>query len=210
MVIKIVVVDDHQMFREAIVEHLNEQGDIQVVAQTGNGADVIGLLMQHRPDVLLLDLNLNGLDGDEALRIMRQLELDTPVIVLSMHTDISYVGRVLALGIKGYLIKDETLDQLVEAIRIVKNGGEFFSPRVTTATPPKPGQQKHENDSLTTREIEVLSLIASGLTSSEIATKLGRSLKTVESHRSNILKKLGLTNVAGLTRYAIRKGYISP
>ncbi len=207
--IKIVVVDDHRMFREAIIEHLNEQADMRVVGETDNGADVVELLLKHRPDLLLLDLNLNGLDGDDVLRIMRQLELNTKVIVFSMHADPNHVGRVLSFGIKGYLLKDEALDNLTEAIRTVEQGGEYFSPKITVSATPRPGNVKI-SDRLTSREIEILSLIANGLSSNEIAGKLGRSSKTVESHRSNIFKKLGLHNVADLTRFAIKNGYISP
>ena len=207
--IKILVVDDHRMFREAIVEHINDQEDMNVVGETDNGANVIAMINSLCPDLVLLDINLTGLDGDEVLRIMKQLEMQTPVVVFSMHADPSHVGRILSLGVNGFLLKDEALDNLTDAIRTVNGGGEYFSHRISVSATPKPGG-KQQTDGLTEKEIEVIALIAGGLSSNDIAAKLGRSVKTVESHRSNISKKLGINNVASLTRYAIRNGFISP
>ena len=142
---------------------------------------------------------------------MRQLEMQTPVIVFSMHADPSNVGRVLSQGVKGYLLKDEALEQLVKSIHVVHSGGEYFSNRITISSEHNTSRKKNEDkDGLTDKEIEIVSLIANGLSSSEIAGKLGRSIKTIESHRANVFKKIGVNNVANLTRYAIRKGYISP
>ena len=206
---RLIVADDHRMFREAIVKHLTRQPGIQVIAETDNGAEVIELSKHLRPDMVLLDLNLNGMDGVEVLRLMKSQDIITSVIVFSMYADPGYVGQVMSHDIAGYILKDEALEDLIKAIDTVRKGGQFFSQKLG----PLPKSHCFEgqpHDGLTEREIEILTLIASGLSTAEIASKLGRSVKTIETHRTHLGRKLGIRNVADLTRYAIRYGYISP
>lgn len=206
---RLIVADDHRMFREAIVKHLISQSGIQVIAETDNGAEVIELSQRLRPDMVLLDLNLNGMDGVEVLRLMKSQGIMTSVIVFSMYADPGYVGQVMSHDIAGYILKDEALEDLLTAIDTVRKGGHFFSQKLG----PLPKSHRFEgqpHDGLTEREIEILTLIASGLSTAEIGSKLGRSVKTVETHRTHLGRKLGIRNVADLTRYAIRYGYISP
>lgn len=201
---RIVVVDDHRMLREAIVKFLSSKADFEVVGEAEDGSHALELIEQHHPDILLLDLSIKGLDSFEVLRLLRLMSIDMDTIVLSMHADHEYVGRAIAHGVRGYVLKEEALDDLVAAIQKVRAGERFFSPKLHCS---QSSQAQLGQSPLSQKEIDILTLIASGLNTREIAEQLNRSSKTVETHRARISQKLGLRNVAEFTRYAIRHGY---
>lgn len=211
MSIRVLLVDDHRLFCDGLRLVVAGQPGMEVVGTAENGRDALRLARETRPDVVLMDVAMPDLNGIDATR---QLLADLPgtrVIALSMHADRRYVSGMIAAGVAGYLVKDCVAEELARAIRAVVAGQVYLSPRVAGvvvgeyagrlagATPP-PGRV------LTPREREVLQLVAEGQTSREIAAKLHVSTKTVETHRRQIMDKLGLRSVAELTKYAIREG----
>lgn len=212
--LRVLIADDHRMVREGIVALLDAADGIEVVAQCGSGREAVALAVELAPDVAVVDLVMPGLNGIDATRQIRSAVEGTRVIALSMHGERHYVEAVLRAGASGYLLKGSGFDELVRAIRAVAAGYVFLSPEVTAevvAAYVAPGDATGGSsfDMLTHREREVLQLIAEGLASREVAARLGISPKTVDSHRARIMKKLDLSSIADLTRYAIRQG-LSP
>lgn len=209
--VSILVVDDHQLFREAVVSKLEQEGDFCVVDQLDNAVDTLLIVRQKRPDIVLMDISLEGMDGLETTRLINASQADTRVIMLSMHSDHQYVGAALALGVWGFVRKQEAFDDLVNAIRSVMDGKRYYSAALNiNADNAAHAATAPDEPRLTNRENDIVILVAKGLSNQEIADLKKLSIKTVETHRANINRKLQARNSADVTRYAIRRGLITP
>ena len=205
--IRVVIADDHQIVHKGIQALLQGVDDIQVIGTAVDGDEAIELVKRLSPDVLLMDLAMPRLNGMQALEQMRARKISVPVVVFSVRGDESRVRHALRLGARGYVLKRSVPDEIVAAIRAVSQGGAYLSPTISesvvssldTASP---------FEQLTPREREVLSLVAEGLTSAQIAGKLCISLKTAVKHRANLMSKLDVHDVAGLIREAAKHGLI--
>lgn len=212
--IRIIIVDDHAMMRDGIRSILENQDGYVVIAEATDGREAIELACRLAPDVMLLDVAMSGLNGLEATRKILAGDPQIAVIGLSMHSDERYVLGMLDAGARGYLLKTCDSKELFEAIEAAMRGKVFVTHDLTHVLmdrrmgrgPESQGDGMSQQDPLTPREREVLQLIAEGFTNKEIATKLGNSTKTVESHRANLMRKLDLHCIAQLTKYAIREG----
>jgi len=211
--VRILLVDDHALVRAGMKSLLREIEGVEVVAEASDGAEALRLALQERPDVVLMDIAMKGMNGlDAAARLREQLPA-AKVIVLSMHTSEEYVLLALRAGAAGYLIKDSATSELEVALKAVSRGETYLSPaisrqvvegyvqRVGAAAVPDP---------LTPRQREVLKHVAEGRSTKEIAYELKLSVKTVETHRAQIMERLGIRDVAGLVRYAMRAGLVPP
>lgn len=205
--IRIALADDHHVVRQGIRALLEGVKDFRVVGEAADGKEMVELVMRERPDLALVDVAMPQLNGIEACRrIVRDLPA-VKVLVLSMYTAEEYVREALAAGASGYLVKDSAADELVEAIRVVARGERFLSPAVAHIAA-KGGVAATPLDRLTTREREVLQLIAEGNSNKAIAARLTLSVKTIEAHRTNLMAKLDIHDTASLTRFAIARGLV--
>ena len=213
--IRILLADDHTVMRSGLRLLLERQPGFQVVAEASDGRETVELALAHTPDVAVVDVAMPRLNGIDAVREIIARKPRIAVVILSMHSDESYVLRALKAGARGYLLKDSPESDLIGAIRAVHEGKAFFSPAVSKMLAEdylrnlsqRGGEDSYEL--LTSREREVLHLLAEGRTNKEVATILDLSLYTVETHRSNILQKLNLRGTPELILYAVRKGVIS-
>lgn len=214
-VIHILLAEDHAVMRTGLRLVLERQPDFRVVGEASDGREAVALAQQQKPDVIIMDIGMPNLNGIEAARQVTTSLPQTCVVILSMHSDEAYVLRALKAGARGYLLKESAESDLISAIRAVHNGKAFFSPAVSRMLVEdyiRQLQDREIEDSyelLTTREREVLQLIAEGKSNKEIAAVLNVSLYTVESHRGNLMEKLNLHTVPELILYAVRKGVIS-
>jgi len=210
----IVVVDDHQLVREGIRRLLETRADFRVVGEAADGEEAVALVTEKQPDVALMDLFMPRLSGIDATRRIGKRGLPTRVLVLSMHEGRSQVEEVLRAGAVGYILKTAAPEDLLAAVDAVRNGDSYLSPAITQQVVEaiaNPGKATPQGlAALTDREREVLQLIAEGQSSKEIAALLGVSLKTVDSHRANLMEKLDIHKVSGLVRFAIRVGLLEP
>lgn len=223
--IRVILADDHAMLRDCIRVFLEQAEGIIVVAEAENGREAVELTSKHMPDVVLIDIGMPELNGLEAARQIRAIDPDIAVIALSVHSDERYVTGMLDAGARGYLLKTCESAELLRAIEAVRRGKVYVTSDVTHVLLDRrrhgghvPGHSGHPGghgagapppDVLTPKEREVLQLIAEGLTSKEIGKRLGAALKTIETHRTNVMRKLDLHSIAGLTKYAIREGLTS-
>src|SRR4051794_28764861 len=213
--IRILLADDHTVMRSGLRVLLERQPGFQVIGEAGDGRQAIELAETHAPNVAVIDIAMPNLNGIEATRQITAKYPGIAVVILSMHSDESYVLRALKSGARGYLLKDSPEADLINAIRAVHDGKAFFSPAISKMLVEdymRQLQQRGAEDSyelLTSREREVLQLLAEGKSNKEAATALGLSLHTVETHRSNILEKLNLHGTPELILYAVRKGVIT-
>lgn len=213
--IRILLADDHNILREGLRSLLERQPGMCVVAEAAEGRETVKLADEHDPDVIVMDIAMPNLNGIEATRRILEKHLHTGVVILSMHHDESYVMRALKAGARAYLLKDSMKADLIGAIRAVAAGRSFFSPRISRILQEDYVQAlagKGSDDSydlLTTREREILQLIAEGKTNKEIAGELNVSPYTVDTHRTHILRKLNLHSVPEVILYAVRKGIMS-
>ncbi|HEV2448540.1 MAG TPA: response regulator transcription factor [Candidatus Sulfopaludibacter sp.] len=213
--IRILLADDHAVMRTGLRLVLERQPDFQVVAEASDGREAVALTQQHHPEVVVMDVTMPNLNGIEAARQISAAMPQTSVVMLSMHSDEAYVLRALKAGARGYLLKESAESDLIAAIRAVNAGKAFFSPAVSRMLVEdyvRQLQDREIEDSyelLTTREREILQLIAEGKSNKEIANILNLSLYTVETHRGNMMEKLNLHTVPELILYAVRKGVIS-
>jgi len=213
--IKILLADDHVVMRRGIRALLERRPEFQVVAEAGDGREALQMAETHAPHVVVADIAMPNLNGIEAARQISQKWPQIAVVILSMHSDESYVLRALKAGARGYLLKDSPEADLINAIHAVHQGKAFFSPAISKMLVEdymRQLQQRGADDSyelLTSREREVLQLLAEGKSNKDVAAMLNLSLYTVETHRSNILQKLNLHGTPELILYAIRKGVIS-
>jgi DNA-binding NarL/FixJ family response regulator len=209
--------EDHRVLREGLVLLLQAEGDIEVVAEAEEGRQAVALALEARPDVVLMDIALVGMDGIEATREICATAPTVAVLILSAHAQLHLVRAALDAGALGYVLKRAEGQALRDAVRAGARGQPYFSNEVFLAVRERarPGRRRQEDAAsdnpratLTGREYEVLQMIASGFSNREIAEALQLSIKTVETHRTNLMGKLEIRDVAGLTRYAIRKGII--
>ncbi len=213
--IRILLADDHTVVRKGLRLLLESQPGFEVVADASNGRETVALAEQHAPNVVVMDIAMPILNGIEAARQISAKSPQTAIVFLSMHADESYVLKALKCGARAYLLKDSAEYDLIAAIKAVNEGKAFFSPAISKMLVEDYMRQMRERnvedsyELLTTREREILQLLAEGKSNKEAATLLNLSLYTVETHRGNILQKLNLHSGAELILYAIRKGVIS-
>jgi two-component system response regulator NreC len=211
--IRVLIVDDHGIVRAGIRSLLEDYADIEVVGEAGSGWKAIELATHLQPDVVLMDIAMGDLSGLEATQEIRERAPDVNVLALTMHDREEYFFAMLKAGALGYVLKESEPDELLAAIRAVHRGEAFLSPAVTKAVledylTQRTDQAQPRSDNLTLREQEVLRLAAEGKTTREIADMLHLSAKTIEKHRSSMMRKLGLQSLPDLIKYAIRKGLI--
>lgn len=210
MSVSVMLAEDHPVVREGLRAMLEAEGGFQVVGQTGNSSEIGGMVEELRPDVLVLDLIMPGIGGLNALRELSRRRLDTPVVVLSMYANEAYVLEALQSGASAYVLKQSEAAELIRGIREVCRGRRYLSPplsqRAVDAYASRAGVKAPNDESqLTVREREVLTLVGEGFTSAQIAERLFISVRTVETHRSNLMKKLGLHSQAEMVRRALRR-----
>jgi DNA-binding NarL/FixJ family response regulator len=213
--IRTVIADDHHLVRQGLRALLEKAGDIEVVGEAADGQEALELVRRLLPEVLVIDIAMPHLNGVEAVGRLRGLGVKTRALILSMYSDDTLVRQALRNGAKGYLLKRAVSEELLLAVRAVSRGDTFLSPEVAgpVLTPLVANQTSGEAsgplDHLTSREREVLQLIAEGHTNREIATHLSISEKTVEKHREHLMSKLNAHETAGLVRLAIKHGLVS-
>jgi len=208
-VTKILLADDHVLVRQGFKMILSAQPDLQIVGEAGNGREVLELAEKLQPDVVIMDVTMPELNGIEATRRLADVAPRARVLALSMHKDAVYVREILRAGARGYLLKDSADSDLIAAVRSIAKGEAWLSPAVSDAV--LTDYRRHVTDPLdllTSREREVLQMIAEGKTNKEIATALNLSVYTVEAHRGRIMEKLNLHSTGELVRFALRAGLI--
>jgi len=214
MAIKVIITDDHKIIRVGLRGLLDRETEIEVVGEAESAADTLSLLARTPVDVVLMDIDLGETDGIQATRMIKEQHPDIHVLGLTMHEETDYIVRMLEAGASGYLLKNAGREELLAAIQTVAKGDSYFSQKVSTTllqalTHPKPSPEKKSFQTpLSEREIEVLRLIAQEYSNGEIAEKLFISIRTVDTHRRNLLEKLQVKNTVGLVKYALDKGII--
>ena len=212
--IKIILADDHRIFRKGLKSLLSEKENIEVLAEADNGSEALEKAMKYRPEIVLMDIAMPKMDGIEATRQIRERLPDTEVVILSMHAKKAYIDQVLKAGAKGYVLKDSDEENLIAAINTVHNGGYYLdSPIADQVLSHYFGgksrrELKEQSDPISEREKQVLRLLAEGHSNQEVADILCISRKTVENHRANIVRKTGVQGQVGLIKYAARIGLI--
>ncbi len=212
--IKVFLADDHQVFREGIRLLLERVADIEVVGEADDGAQTVSRVGQLLPDVVLMDITMPGLNGLEATRQIKQSYPQVKVLILTMHETDQYLSEMLEVGVSGYVVKTTTSRELISAIRTVHQGDVYLYPSIARMLVGdylqrvKSGEEKTSYDGLTPREREILRYIAEDLQNREIARRLGISVRTVQTHRTNLMEKLGAHDRTQLVKYAIQKGII--
>ena len=213
--IRIALADDHKLMRSGLRVLLEQQPDFAVVGEASDGREAVALVDSEKPDVLVMDIGMPNLNGIEAAAQITQAHPQIAIVMLSMHSDESYVLRALKAGAKGYLLKDSAETDLIRAVHSVAESKSFFSPAVSKVLLDdyvrklKRSGTEDPYDLLTPREREVLQLVAEGNSNKDVANLLNLSVYTIETHRSNIMEKLNLHGVPELILYAVRKGVIS-
>jgi two-component system, NarL family, response regulator NreC len=209
--VRIVVVDDHFIFLEGVKKLFEDESGYQVVGTASDGREGVALIKTLQPDIAILDITMPGLNGLDAARAISKVSPLTKTIVLTMHNEEPYVNEALNAGVHGYVIKSQTAGDLLRAAKEVAAGRVYLSPGIARIViDGYRHDHKNEIDALSMREREVLQLIAEGHKTKEVASRLGISVKTAESHRTRIMTKLDIHETAGLVRYAIRRGLVSP
>jgi two-component system response regulator NreC len=212
--IRVLLTDDHTLFREGIRTLLSAETDIEVIGEAGNGSDAVTIARQTRPDLVLMDIGMAGMSSFEATRQIRKDRPETRVVFLSMYDDEDYLAECVDMGANGYILKESPADQLITAIREVNRGGSYLSPRLLTRlvddfrTHGRGFARQPRFDTLTKREREILKLLAEGKSVKDIAIEFDLSVKTVEAHKFNLMRKLDIHNKAQLVQYAIQKKII--
>ena len=210
---RVLLVDDHTLVRKGLRALLATLTDVEVVGESSDGREALEAVREHRPDVVLLDIAMPGLNGlDATTRIVREFP-GTRVLVLSMHGTEAHVAQALRAGASGYLLKGADVAEFTLAIGTVARGGTYLSPAVSKGLVADYVRRLDSNAGdadLTSRQREILQLIAEGLSTKEIAGKLSLSPKTVEAHRAAMMRRLGVRDLAGLVRFAVRIGLVAP
>ncbi len=209
--IKVIIVDDHQLLLDGLSSILEKEREIQVIGLAKDGLEALEQVRLHLPDIILLDITMPRLNGLDAARKILNEQPDIKIIMLSMHADKRYIRESIQIGARGYLLKESAIKEVISAIREVQKGAFFFSHEIETQVMQDYVKRIKSGDSisespLSLREREVLQLLAEGKSTREVASLLVISIKTVESHRRQIMDKLGLHSIAELTKYAIREG----
>ena len=214
MPIRICLADDHHLVRDGLRSLLEAEPDLEIVCETGDGGDVVGLVKRAKPDVVLLDLMMPGLNGLEVTRQLQEVAPTTRVLILSMYASDASVTTALRNGASGYVLKGSRTSDLLKAIREVAAGRRYLTPSLRRRSSDGARVGKHDEvhdpyETLTKREREVLQLAAEGKTNNQIAERLAISRRTVEVHRSNLMHKLGFSSHVDLVRYAVGRGLVS-
>ncbi|MBN1599075.1 MAG: response regulator transcription factor [Bacteroidales bacterium] len=204
--IVVAIVDDHQLFRNGLKFIIENEKDMEVCFEASNGKEFLEFLKNFKPDVVLMDINMPGMDGVETTRRSLEISPDLDVLVLSMYSDIEYYNTMIDLGVKGFILKDIDNDELIEAIRKVHAGGNFFSQELLLRL--IKNKPDGEGIDLTKREKEVLELICQGYSNQQISEELFISQRTVERHRSSLLFKTDSKNSISLVVYAIKNNLV--
>jgi DNA-binding NarL/FixJ family response regulator len=214
MAVKVLIVDDHEIMREGMSALLRKYSQFEVVGQATDGRQALEMASQLKPDVIIMDVGMPNLNGVDATKKLISMYPDLKIMALSAHSDGAIVAKMIKAGASGYMLKESAFDELIEGLNTLLDGKTFlcnkiskvvFSDYVGMVTNPK----AKSGDGLSSREREVLQLVAEGNTTKEIAEVLKLSTKTIDSHREHIMEKLGIRNIAGLTKYAIREGLTS-
>jgi len=214
--IRLLIADDHTIVREGLKKLLESEGGVEVVGEAVDGRDAVTKAMDLMPDIVLMDLSMPGLHGLEATRQIIKRMPKTQVLILSMHKNEAYVLQALQSGASGYILKDSASEEVVTAIQAISRGDSYLSPSISRVviedylrvSKPGTGGAKSLYDTLTVREREIFQLLAEGLKNQEIALRLNVSIKTVETHRSHVMEKLNLNNIAELVKYSIEIGIV--
>jgi two-component system response regulator NreC len=210
MTTRVLLADDHSLLRQGLKTLLEKQG-FQVVAEASDGQETLRSVEESQPDVAIVDLSMPVLNGIDAARELKKSSPKTKVIVLTQHDEDQYVREALLAGVEGYVLKSQAGDDLVQAIQEVCRGSVYLSPNISRAVVDAYLSRKYvSTDPLSVRERQVLQLVGEGKSTKDIAVHLGISVKTAESHRARLMKKLDMHETASLVRYAIRRGLIQP
>ncbi|EEE36523.1 DNA-binding response regulator, LuxR family [Rhodobacteraceae bacterium KLH11] len=204
-IIRVLIVDDHPMVAEGIQSLLESFDDIEVVGTLSNGQEAVDQATRLQPDVILMDLNMPGLSGLSATEIILERLPDTRILILSMHDSPEYISTALSHGARGYVLKDVPTEAIKQAIDAVMRGEQYLCTGASGSLEPKDGNAR---EALTGREQTILLELAQGKSNKEVALALDISVRTVETHRKNIKRKLGISSTAGLTRYALEHGVL--
>ena len=213
--IRVVLAEDHTLVRLGMRLLLESIPDVKVVGEAADGFEALQLIREHRPDCVLMDLAMPGLSGLEATRLANAEFSNIPVLVVSMHADEAYVHQALTVGAKGYLLKGSDRAELELAIRTVCRGETYLTPAISKTIVAALGRKSAASaptaplELLTIRQREVLRLVAEGKSTKQIAAQLGLSTKTIEAHRGAIMERLGIRDLAGLVRFALREGLVA-
>ena len=210
---KVAIVDDHKMFREGVEAMLDDHEHVSLAWGASNSAQTMELLEEDKPDVILMDISLGDESGIKLTTKILEIYPNIKILGLSMHKEDNYIVKILESGAKGYLLKDAGSEEMIRAIREVFDGGTYYSSHVTNilmkhVTQGTKPSERGDQIRLTTRETEILTLIAEEYSNPEIAKKLFISIRTVDTHRRNLLDKLQVKNTAGLVKYAIKNGLV--
>ncbi|QXP50984.1 response regulator transcription factor [Cellulophaga sp. HaHa_2_1] len=213
--IRIVLADDHSLVRDGIRALLEEEEDLVVVAEVSNGKEAIDMVNEKKPDLLIIDIRMPEMNGIDAVEILNKQDTTTKTIILSMHDSEEYILKSVSAGANGYLLKDTGKTEFIKAIRTVQHGGKYFSGDISnvlvnnllSGSKPVSEKPKHikSNDNpfdLTSKELQILELILSGLTNKQISEKLENSKRTVETHRFNLMRKMDVKNLIDLSKKA--------
>ncbi|MHB8053936.1 MAG: response regulator [Candidatus Aminicenantales bacterium] len=214
MIVRILLADDHTIILDGLCSLLNKNPDFKVVGRAADGMSAVRLAAELSPDLIIMDISMPGLNGIDAARRIQAADPRTKVIALSMHNDGRYVSEALKSGALGYLLKESAFEELIAAVRAVMKGQCYLSASIAGVVIKDYIRHLEKTNSgvfsaLTPREREVLQALSEGLSTKEIASRLGVSVKTVETHRSQIMERLDIHSVAELTKYAIREGLTS-
>jgi len=214
---KILIVDDHEVVRDGLRNILTSLDNLSIAGEAGNGEDAVKMYATLKPDLVIMDISMPGMNGIEATRVIKEKDPDARILILTMHDNQEYLNQIIRSGAKGFILKNTDKEELLDAVQTVASGDNFFSKDISKLIIDnyiRTAKETEKNDGykevpLTKREIEILKLIASGYSNQEIANILYISYNTVDTHRKNIMHKLAIKNTAGLVRYAIEKGLIS-
>ena len=214
MKVRILLADDHQIMREGLKALLGERSSVEVIAEAGNGIEALAIARRERPDVIVMDIAMPDINGIEVTRQLKSELADIKIIALSMHSDRRFVSEILKAGASAYVLKQAAFEDLEKAIKAVMRNRTFLSTDIFESVVSDYVSQLSTSEynayrQLSDRERQVLQLLAEGNSTKEIAFKLHVSVKTIESHRQNIMNKLGIRTLAGLTKFAVREGLTS-
>lgn len=215
--IKILIVDDHEVVRDGLKNILLSLNNMAIAGEAANGEDAISMYDSLKPDLVIMDISMPGMNGIEATRIIKENDPDAKILILTMHDNQEYLNQIIRSGAKGFVLKNTDKEELLDAVKTVSGGENFFSKDISKLIIEnyiRSAKETDKNDGhkevpLTKREIEILKYIAEGNSNQEIANRLYISYNTVDTHRKNIMHKLSIKNTAGLVRYAIEKGLIA-
>jgi len=203
--IKIIIADDHPIFRKGVLSIVNDDSSIEVIGEASSGEDALNLITELKPDIVLLDIDMPVLSGLDVARKLKEQNSKSKVVILTIHKDKEYFDEAMDLDIKAYVLKDSIANDLIECIKLVAKGDYYISPSISTYLVENKKAKKQESPlvKLTPTELQILKLISQNKTNSQIAEELFRSVRTVENHRNNIVNKLGLKGPHALLLFAL-------